>query len=102
MIKKLIEKLVQYSTLLNKQTQAKQQYPKIASLRCTSFLNSYPELNKKSSGRRMDSTLSTEHDDYEVRSRAHKICSDHLGGAWSKISPCEMSFIPIRLVINLI
>lgn len=32
----------------------------------------------------------------EMHLRALKICKDHLGGAWNKISPLEMCFAPIR------
>lgn len=32
----------------------------------------------------------------EMHLRALKICKDHLGGAWNKISPHEMCFTPIR------
>lgn len=31
----------------------------------------------------------------ELRDQAHKICCEYLGGAWTKISPSDMSFTPI-------
>lgn len=31
----------------------------------------------------------------ELRERAHRICCEHLGGAWKQISPDQMSFTPV-------
>ena len=44
----------------------------------------------------MDSPSQQEQDiDLELRDRAHKICCEHLGGAWNKITAEEMTFKPI-------
>lgn len=43
----------------------------------------------------MDLTLDAKSHD-ELLSKTHKICSDNLGGAWSKISPSDISLVPIR------
>lgn len=34
-------------------------------------------------------------EDIDMRCRAHQLCSEHLGGAWTRISPREMSLEPI-------
>lgn len=92
MIKKLVEKLVQNSIKLTRH-----QRPQSNQSRClrefkSIYINSGPEQEIKSS---MDSTLSTGYDE-EVRSRAHAVCKENLGGAWAKISPSEISLMPIR------
>uniref|UniRef100_A0A6G1SFD7 Choline/ethanolamine kinase n=1 Tax=Aceria tosichella TaxID=561515 RepID=A0A6G1SFD7_9ACAR len=43
----------------------------------------------------MDLRSTTNGTDNELRNRAHKICCDYLGGAWTTISPRDMSFAPI-------
>lgn len=85
--------LVQYSTLLNLKKFISTTFPQTLFHRFTiSIINSraksYTELP-------MDPTLTIEPCD-ELRSKAHKICSNHLGGVWSKASPHEISLIPIR------
>lgn len=84
---------VQYSTLLNLKKFISETLPQISHLRNTTSVFSFRA--KSDSNLPMDPTLTMKSHD-ELRSRAHRICSDHLGGVWSKTSPHEISLIPIR------
>lgn len=98
MITKILQRAVQYSTLFNNQNKtinpkSLKQYSKKSS-------NKTPEVHLKLYSSKessfMDPTTSMIDNDFEIRSRAHRICSDHLGGAWAKISQADISLIPIR------
>lgn len=93
MVIKFLQRVVQYSTIFNQHKTTTptslKQYLKIFSNK-----PKVPSNLKESSS--MDSTIAMIDNDSEIRSRAHRICSDHLGGAWNKISPADMSLIPIR------
>jgi choline/ethanolamine kinase len=43
----------------------------------------------------MDLRSTTNGTNNELRNRAHKICCEHLGGAWATISPRDMTFAPV-------
>lgn len=95
MIIRLLRRTVQYSIIIFNQQKTIPNVKKFIG-----FSSKAPkellEPNSKE-GSFMDSTTTEMVDnDFEIRSRAHGICKDHLGGAWGKISPSDMSLLPIR------
>lgn len=95
MIIKLLQRTVQYSIIIFNQQKTipiVEQFIRFSSKTPNKTL----EPNSKESSF-MDSTTTEMIDnDFEIRSKAHRICKDHLGGAWGKISSSDMSLLPIR------
>lgn len=100
MIKRLLGKFVQYSKLTSEIQYSSTIYHQQQYL--SLFIKAKPATNFFHNDTRsiacspMDPTLSIQQQDNETRLRAHKICSDHLGDSWSKISPDELLLMPIR------
>lgn len=98
MIKRFLEKIVQYTASFNKDLPPINKYffqVKFNNILFSSLKKLYQDPNTNAI-LSMDSAEIVNNDNNDDRTRALNICREQLGGAWGKIDLHELSLIPIR------